>query len=51
MNQKKDWERIKELEDQVEFLKAVIRHYSVPQLDSLFASWKNKTGVFRPNNL
>lgn len=51
MNQKNDSERIKELEEQVEFLKAVIRRYSCSQLDSLFSDWKDKKGVFRSNNL
>lgn len=46
-------ERIKKLEEQVEFLKAILSMSDYPngQLDSLYIDWKKKQGSFRPNKL
>lgn len=38
-------EIIKNLEEQVEFLKAVIR-LSTPNLDAMYKDWKKKEGYF-----
>ena len=42
--------RVTELEEQVEFLKEVLRKYLLTgqnQLDSAFTEWKKKQGIFR----
>lgn len=45
-------ERIKKLEEEVEFLKLSIKKMGIiTNLDALFEDYKQKKGVFRPNDL
>jgi len=46
-------EKIKQLEEQMEFLKAVLGLDTFPnkQLESLYIDWKKKQGRFRSNKL
>ena len=45
-------ERIKKLEEQIEFLKEIIKKMGIiTNLDSLFEDCKNKKGIFRSNDL
>jgi hypothetical protein len=45
-------EKIKQLEEQINFLKDAIRiGGTIPNLNDMFEDWKNKRGIFRSNKL